>query len=398
MSDKSENDRSYYCSHKFRSLKIDLTAMTTLNCHAAATHPVDFDWLSKNPGQLFNNERSVDERRMMLLNQRNSSCEQNCWPAEDRGAVSTRMHGGIEKTHTQIISQPESIDITIGSDCNLTCSYCCREYSSAWKKDLADNGDYLMVGNDNRYTLTLSDQILSKLSQPEVKKSKNYNILLNEVKLAAPHLKKLVVSGGEPLLDNQLVTTITELKLQSTAFVKLYTGLGMSRSRFLKMVEKLKLIPNLILCVSAESMGKNFEFNRYGNKWDETLEKINILKNNNINMQFHVTLSNLTLMGFVEFYKYFSDCHIHVTFVNNPTMMSVHVLDNDTKEQIKNSLKSLPDRVSATILTSMQAEPTEEEKTYLKQFLTQFIKRRPDLSMDIYPASFVNWVGINNVV
>ena len=100
-------ERDYYCSYKFKYLKIDLVSNKTLNCHAAKSHAIDFDWLGKNPGQLFNTDVNVDERQMMLLNQRNTSCEQNCWPLEDKGAVSPRLwqHGQI-KTHTDVYAQP----------------------------------------------------------------------------------------------------------------------------------------------------------------------------------------------------------------------------------------------------------------------------------------------------
>lgn len=337
---------------------------------------------------------------MMLLNQRNPSCEQNCWPAEDRGAVSPRMYyNGTEKTHTCVISKPETIDLTIGSDCNLTCSYCCKEYSSAWRKDIIDNGNYSHVGETDRYTLTPKDQVLEKLSQRELKNSKNYSILLDEIKFAAPTLKKLIITGGEPLLDNHLLQTITELDLPPSAEIEMYTGLGVSRSRFIKSVEKLKSISNLTLYVSAESTGKNLEFNRYGNRWVDVLEKLDILKNSGIKVCLHSTLSNLTLMGFVDFYKYFSnDYQIVVSFAHTPIMTAVHVLDADTKNRLRSDLASLPESVTAQILLSMQSDPTAEEKTHLKNFLSQFIKRRPDLSMGIYPESFVKWIGLEHVV
>jgi hypothetical protein len=163
-------------------------------------------------------------------------------------------------------------------------------------------------------------------------------------------------------------------------------------------VEKLKLIQNLKLFVSVESTGKNLEFNRYGNKWADVVEKIEVLKNNNIDVEFHSTLSNLTVIGFVDFYKQFSPNYkIHVTFVNQPTMMATHVLDDHTKEQIRSSLSLLPSSVTEPILASLNATPTDEEVLHLKQFLKQFIQRRPNLSLDIYPKSFVDWIRIENV-
>ena len=119
------SDRDYYCSKKFTFLKIDLESKTTYNCHAAKPHQIDFEWLQHNPGQLFNTPINLKERQMMLSNQRNDSCEQNCWPAEDRGLPSPRlMQQGQFRSHDQIVVQPRMIDITLNTDCNLTCSYC----------------------------------------------------------------------------------------------------------------------------------------------------------------------------------------------------------------------------------------------------------------------------------
>ena len=141
-------NRDYYCSMKFKFLKIDLPSKTIYNCHAAAPHRIDFDWLEENPGNLFNTPVNVYEREQMLRNERNKSCEQNCWIAEDAGAVSPRINqNGIEQTHTDPVTDPEIIDLTIGIDCNLTCSYCCKEYSNSWRRDIINNGNYELTNN-----------------------------------------------------------------------------------------------------------------------------------------------------------------------------------------------------------------------------------------------------------
>ena len=114
-------NRDYYCSYKFKYLRIDLVSNKTSNCHAAKAHPIDFAWLEQNPGQLFNTDVNVSERHMMLLNQRNASCEQNCWSLEDKGAVSPRLwQNGQTKTHTKVVTQPEILEIKLNDNCNLS--------------------------------------------------------------------------------------------------------------------------------------------------------------------------------------------------------------------------------------------------------------------------------------
>lgn len=305
----SDNCRSYYCSIKFRYLKIDLTSQTTYNCHAATPHRIDFNWLRSNPGQLFNADVNVAERHMMLRNERNKSCEQNCWRAEDAGAVSPRLYQqGTERTHVDASTLPEIIDLTVNSECNLTCSYCCKEFSNSWRRDLIDHGDYKFSKyNDNRFKIIAQDVILNSISQKEMHNSQRYNLLIDELKIYAPTLKRLEITGGEPLLDNKIIDTLPTLGLSSNCKVHIYSGLGVGHTRFERLVKMLAMIPNLTLKVSAETIGNMFEFNRYGSDWNEFQQKLKLLDDYSIDWEFHCTLSNLTVQGFTNFYNFFPD-------------------------------------------------------------------------------------------
>jgi organic radical activating enzyme len=394
------DNRNYYCSMKFKFLKIDLGSETTYNCHASAPHSIDFDWLEKNPGNLFNTKVNVLEREQMLKNERNASCEQNCWVAEDNGAQSPRLYqGGVEKTHTEIVTQPETIDLTIGADCNLTCSYCCKEYSNAWRRDIINNGNYNITNSqDNRYQGNIKDKTLLKISQSKLKNTEHYQILLKEIELASSKLKKLIVTGGEPLLDNALIDVLEKLNLPSSTQIKLYTGLGVSNSRFIGMIEKLKKVKNLLITVSSENIEELLEFNRYGIKWVEFSNKIDILKKEKINFEFHSTLSNLTIFGFKKFYDLFKLHKIVVTFAYQPRMMSPHIIDKDSKAVIERDLLTLPKDVYEPILRSIKKEPNEAERQNIKEFLYEFTKRRKDIDLTVFPKTFLEWIQIENVL
>lgn len=394
------DNRDYYCSMKFKFLKIDLGSKTTYNCHAAAPHSIDFDWLKENPGNLFNTKVNVFEREQMLRNERNASCEQNCWSAEDHGAQSPRLYqGGVEKTHQETVTQPETIDLTIGADCNLTCSYCCKEYSNAWRRDVINNGNYdLTDSQDDRYRGNIKDKALLKISQPKLKNTEHYQILLKEIELSAAKLKKLVITGGEPLLDNALMDVLEKLNLPSATQIELYTGLGLSNSRFSNMIEKLKKIKNLVVKVSSENIEQLLEFNRYGIKWTEFSDKIEILKKEKINFEFHSTLSNLTMFGFKKFYDHFKSHKIVVTFAYQPRMMSPHIIDKTSKDLIEQDLLTLPKNVHDPILKSIKREPDELERKNIKEFLCEFTKRRKDLDLKVFPKTFLEWLQIENVL
>ena len=386
--------RDYYCSMKFKFLKIDLESTTTYNCHAASPHSVDFNWLKNNPGNLFNTNVNVAERQMMLENKRNSSCEQNCWSAEDNGAQSPRQYQlGTQRTHSVVNTNPEIVDLTIGSDCNLTCSYCCKEYSSAWRRDLATHGNYDVQSDANRFALTVKDTVLMKFSQSALKSTLHYQSLLNEIKLVAPTLKKLIVTGGEPFLDNQLIETIRQLPFSKDCKIQMYTGLGVNVSRFEKILTRLKTVENLYLTVSAECTNQLHEFNRYGSSWLDFEHKIQLIRKHGIKYEFQSTLSNLTVFGFANFAKQFKDDTIRITFAYQPNMMAPYVLDSTSKQVIIEQLQLLPESMKNQILQSMSAEPTESQRQGIKQFLTEFVNRRKDLDITIYPKHFLNWIS-----
>jgi len=385
-------NRDYYCSKKFSFIKFDLERKTTYTCHAAAPHPVDFDWLEKNPGQIFNNPINIHERQQMLANERNSSCEQNCWPAEDKGAVSPRLYqGGNIKTHTDVITTPTTIDITIGSDCNLQCLYCCKEFSSTWRNDIIKNGNYDLDSEANRYKKETMDVALSSVSQRN-RHNKHYQLLIDELILNSKNLEEALITGGEPLLNNSLLDIISELS--HVPVIQIYSGLGLSYSRFFRIVTQLAQYKNVQLIISAEGIGKFLEFNRFGIRWEDFQKKMQVLSSLNIKTVFQSTLTNLSLFGFAEFYEYFKHYQITPTFAYQPNMMAPCVLDNESKQYIIDSIKLLPEEVKNNIIKSMSAEPSEEQRIDIGKFLKEFKKRNNQLDLSIYPNSFLTWVEI----
>ena len=384
-------DRNYYCNMKFRMMKIDAERKLAYNCDPATPYPIDFVWLEENPGQLFNTPRVVHERELMLNNQRNSSCENCCFRAEDVGAVSPRItRRGYNKTHHETVTQPEIIDFTIGSDCNLTCSYCVKEYSSAWRRDLLNNGDYAINFEDDRYTINIKDRVMEKNSQPTRVGSKHFQQIINELELMAPSLKSMDITGGEPMLNNSLLDIIDRVK--QVPDIKIFTGLGVDIKRLANILAKLKEYPNVRLAVSAESVEKIHEFNRYGVKWDDFLQKINLIKQHNIYFSFHSTLSNLTVISYCKFRNLFADIYSEFEMVYKPDFMAVYVLDDQTKDFVIQDLEKSEIQNKEQIIQSIMASPTELQKNNIKKFLKEFTRRRPDLDVTIYPKEFLDWI------
>ena len=389
------NDKDYYCRNKFTFLKIDVEQKSTYNCHAATPHTIDMQWLQQNPGNLFNTDINVQERKLMLENKRNISCEQNCYRAEDSGQASPRiLEGGYVRTHFDPIATPEIIDINLTSECNLACSYCSKVFSTAWQKDLDKHGDYIELDNSARYKLTPIDKVLSKLSQSEKKHSKHTELILNEFALLSTNVKKIAITGGEPFLNNFLFELLDLVKHVNK--IKIFTGLGLSRGRFQTVINKLQNYPNVLVCVSAENIGDLYEFNRNGARWNDSCFMLDQLKKSTISTMIHGTLSCLTIHGFPEFLNQHIDWELETDLVYVPAFMSLNVIDNTSKEKIVNDLHKHEFKNKEHVISSLKIDPTEQQRQHLKSFLQQFSVRR-SLNLNIFPKSFLEWLDIHVV-
>jgi organic radical activating enzyme len=386
----------YYCSQKFWWLSANIEKLTTQSCCAADTHKINIDWLDNNPGKLFNTLELQNERQTMLDNIPVASCKSSCWIPEERGLGSRRLIMGSEaKTHTDIESTPEFLNIIVGSHCNMTCVYCCKQYSSAWLNDIFNNGIYPVTDVGDRYTVNNKDRAVAAVSQKEINISPNKIKLFDELGKISD-IKKLstvTISGGEPFLYLYLDDLIE--KFPETVSVSIFTGLGIDEKRFAKELDKLIKYPNVNLVISAENINKNYEVVRAGNTWQRFETNLLEIQKHNIKYSFNSVLSNLTLFGLIDFINYVGGIDINFEICNTPNFLSMHVMDDKSKETIYNNIDKLPMAVQLMIKNSLSIESEIIEQRNLKAYLTEFTKRR-NLSLDSFPTTFIDW--INHVV
>ena len=173
------------------------------NCCKAYPERVNLDWLEANPGRLFHTDTMLEDRRLMLDNKSCVSCHHGCYKYEEQRLTSTRQ----KYINDTKISDPHApirhLDISLSTDCNLTCMYCSPEWSSSWQKDIEKNGDYLLDGvpvkqNDNWSNLWAKMKQKSRGIE-----SRFFAQILREIKLSTG-LQSVSILGGEPLLNNQL--------------------------------------------------------------------------------------------------------------------------------------------------------------------------------------------------
>ena len=377
---------SNYCSQKFWFLGVNIEKQETQSCCTATPAKVDIEWIKSHPGQIFNTSELKSERKLLLADTRVPSCNV-CWKSEDVGVLSRRQRTNSQiRTHTDINATPVVLNILIGSDCNLTCSYCCKQFSSAWAADIVNNGEY-QISDPHRYSMTQMDKVIYKLSQKEILKSNGRSILLDEIGLLSA--ETIAITGGEPFLNLDLFNLVS--KLSFTKSLEIFTGLGVNTQRLSNEIEKIKEIPNIMLVISAENIGSYYEFNRYGNSYTNFLNNLEIIKKSGIPFIFAATLSNITLFGLNDFITKFEGHDITFNLCNEPNFLSINALDDESKFNLSTSLVAVESKIP-TLIESMNTPCSQIQKQEAAVFIKEFARRR-NLSLNIFPESFINWIN-----
>jgi organic radical activating enzyme len=351
-------------------------------------------WLDQYPGQLFNTPHLQQERTMMLQNQPVASCNTACWQPENQGKSSRRL---VWKSNvlaeTDVQASPKELNIIIGNDCNMTCVYCCKQYSSAWLRDLSENGTYHTVDTgDDRFEINNVDRILLRVGQKALSKSESTQRLLTEIHsiLLSSTITRVAVTGGEPFLYLGLAELVKSIP--SHIKVEIQSGLGVDSRRLARELEKLP-VAQIEVGISVETTNQLYEFVRYGNTWKQLVENIQILKDLAIPYSFTSVISNLTVHGIGDFIKYAQDATVRYSPCNDPDFLSISVLDANSKDQILQSADQLPPALASMIVKSIAVEPTELQRRNLNEYVNEFSKRRNILPSAVLPQSLLEWMA-----
>jgi organic radical activating enzyme len=347
-----------------------------MSCCSAAATKINLDWLKQNSGQLFNNPDLIRERNQMLQNWPVASCEDTCWKAERSGLPSRRTLSGSDKeTHMDTKANPEVLHITLGSDCNLTCSYCCKQYSTSWIRDIATHGPYLP---DERFTINNNDKLVLQLGQKAIKESDTYKFIMSELKYFKG-VKRIEITGGEPFLYNGLVDLVVEFTNIYNASVDIFTGLGVNNQRLANILRKLP--SSTTFTVSAENTGKFYEFNRYGNTWDNFRKNLDLIQQ--FDYKFCTVISNLTIHDYYNFKKMLGTPKDIKNICTDPEYLSPNVLDPVSKNNIY---------ADTEINLAIQAQVDPHTRSKAGIYIKEFANRR-NLDLTIFPDNFVNWLN-----
>lgn len=379
----------HYCSLKFQDLQVHVGSRLLYNCCVAYPERVDLNWLENNPGKIFETPTMIRDRKLMLQNKSCDSCYFGCYKYEQQGLPSTRFKQGNSKRIIEPAAPLRNLQIALSNDCNLKCAYCSPEWSSSWHRELADHGDIELDGvsikKDNWSTLW------SKIKQKDRSTdTKFFKMILKEIKLAKG-LQSISVLGGEPLLHNKLLNIIESVGRDKK--INVDTGLGVDSKRLKNFLKKC-IGKNINFRISGESTKENFEFIRYGLKWQDYCDRIKIIQDMGFNISFISTISNIALLDFPNFYeKFHKEFTISMHMVRGRPFLLPNVLDQQNREQVSKWMSDQKNKQFDNYVQSLSTQATEIQRNNCATYLNKLSQRRK-LHFDFIPKTFRNWCGI----
>lgn len=151
---KLDTFSSTFCLAKWMQTSLHLTTGHTNSCYHCPQVKIDPEVIKNNPERLHFTKEKREQQTDMILGKRPDSCSY-CWKIEDTGELSDRhyrsgepwAYDNYDKIYSNFIKDkrcinPTYVEVNFNHACNLKCSYCSPQFSSAWEKEVKDKGGF----------------------------------------------------------------------------------------------------------------------------------------------------------------------------------------------------------------------------------------------------------------
>lgn len=299
------------------------------------------DYRNETLQDIWNSDKTRELRRALLNDERPEGCR-SCWDFEDSGVASTRQT--CNETYQTVYNidfndvvskvnedysmpyEPKSIEIRFDNTCNLRCRHCSPTYSSQWENLAFKHPEV------KEFFVKWGAGRLEKkhISLPERS--------FDEFKTAIPHLREVLIAGGEPLQQKRHWEMIEAMQPYAHNITLSYnsnlTALGIGYYSVLDHWPKFKKI---ILRVSIDGDDKTFGYFRTNgdiNKIIENVQQLHALKN--VEMSLTTTVSIYNISRLVDIVKFVNAAGglFHTSIVQYPRAINPKVLPKDIKDKI----------------------------------------------------------------
>lgn len=325
-----------FCLAKWKQTTTTLYNGMTHSCHHPVQHKIQISDLDKSPTALHNTPTKIAARQDMLDGKQTKECDY-CWNIEnlsdhhysDRHYKSANHGMGLWQTFEEVVASgvgeninPTYMEIAFENICNFKCSYCSPDVSSRWMEEIQAKGPYKMADGTEQHHLgwlkeTGRFPIHHKEHNPYIEKFWEWWPSLYE------SLHTFRITGGEPLLSENTWKILDYIIENPKKGFKLSinTNLNIPRKLLEKLCDKIRQLEDkieIVIFTSAESVGPQAEYSRYGMEWDKFVSNIHYFYQHTAKrtqLFFMTTVNVLSVSTFHLFLKFIAS--LRKTYRNN---------------------------------------------------------------------------------
>ena len=335
-----------YCPYLFRGAVMQVPDGAIVPCCRYSSET--YDDYPKSFDNGYNNIWN-DIRKKALEGKKISGCWR-CYHDENIGLKSMRQ-GALETTNeinydyktdpNYNETELEFIEIQTGRYCNLKCRSCGPKLSTTWDEDLNGNDKVIenFFGNNTQDYINIKSKPRTNQSLSAIPK----DTVLN--------LKNIKATGGEPFLNDQFQTFLSNLvtwDLAKNISIEIFTNCS-----FFPKEQYRSLLPhfkNVKMNLSLDAIGDRAEFIRKGSKWSKVLDSlrkwINVsLSNNNVSIVLGHTITIYNVIYLKEFINWIESSFpvnlithkiLDLHLAQTPEYLCLSNLDTHTQKQLSN--------------------------------------------------------------
>ena len=278
------------CLAKWQQVSLHLTTGHTNSCYHPPLHKIPVGELETNPAALHNTPIKIEARKQMLNGEFPDECSY-CWNIEKDGNLSDRayrsgepwaaehfddiVNGTVEETKNVT---PSYVEVNFNNNCNLSCSYCSPQFSTAWMKEIKQFGAYptAVPHNAPEHFEGERKPIPHREYNPYVEAFWKWWPDLY------PSLKHFRMTGGEPLMDKNtykvfdyvLENPKPDLHLNVTSNFSVEPKLFDKYLDYTKRICEGEKVEHFMQYVSVDTAGPQAEYIRHGLSYKRLVDNV----------------------------------------------------------------------------------------------------------------------------
>jgi organic radical activating enzyme len=403
-------------------------------------HDIPLEELKGNPSAIHNTVHKKKMRKMMLDGDRPSECFQ-CWNVEDEGPerISERVFKTLmfeDEDLDAIPTKPwddntflRTLEVSFDRACNFKCSYCNPAFSTAWVKDIKDNGPYENLQSDGRGhfidTAPWAENVAKRdEDNPYIQAFWEW---WEEKGGLSDTLDAIRVTGGEPIMHPGVWKLFRWFKDNPERGKKIRVAINSNlvpekEKTFTKLIEAIQYLPDFEMFASCESTGEQSNYIRDGMDYEVWLNNAKRLLDEPKVQRFYsmMTINSLCLgtitdfmddiLSLREIYGVERSPMLSLNLVLYPEFQSIPTLPTYIIEHYNDKLKAWYDkrkgdlrpiedvhvmRVIEFMDKAIKSPPAETDlrkrRNDFKSFYTQYDERRGKDFRATFDPIIVDW-------